>query len=459
MELTNEQKDAIKKIKRDKNIFISGQAGTGKSFLIKYIENYSKTMEKTLYLTASTGCAACLIGGTTLHSWAGVGLGQDPIKKLVRTVRRNFGCMAKWRKTDILVIDEISMISGEYLEKLNAIGKIIRCSQRPFGGIQVIAIGDFFQLPPIAKEDEEHPFCFETDTWNELFNSSHGTSLILKKNMRQTDLFFQEQLKKIRTADIDDEVNKMLWDRVKITKKINGNYGDIMPTKLLPLRKSVDKINETNLEALIQEHKLKEHNYSTEFTFMPDDIEKSFSDEEQIKVQKFVESNGQPQINLRLCVGAQVMLIHNLCIDKGLVNGSRGIIVGFDEENPCVKFLDGKSYTINFNIWNIVHDKGIVEYKQIPLRLAWAVSQHKSQGSSLDMIEVDIGPNIFEYGQTYTTLSRVRSLDGLYITRYAKDRIKSHPKVKEFYKNVKEQLENYVDKSSIERFFSRSHKP
>jgi ATP-dependent DNA helicase PIF1 len=442
MEPTKEQKDAIKRVKNGKNLFITGKAGTGKSFLVKYLEAYAKLADKKYYLTASTGCAACLIGGTTIHSWSGLGYAQDSSERLAKNIRKKYPVLAKWRATEMLIIDEISMISADFLDKLNQVAKMVRRNRQPFGGIQVIAIGDFYQLPPVSKESQSDTnFCFEAECWDELFNSQYGSSIILKTNMRQKDDFFQEQLDKIRLGEIDDEVTKMLMGRLKVTKDLKGQYGDIVPTKLLPLRRSVDEINQTNLDNLISSNSLKTHSYKTEFTYVSDDLENGFTEEEQVKIQDFVKSNCQSQINLKLCVGAQVMLIHNLDIEKGLVNGSRGVIVTFKDGFPCVKFLDGNVYTLNYNVWTIKHEKGFVEYKQVPLRLAWAVSQHKSQGSSLDFIEVDIGPTIFEYGQTYTTLSRVKKLEGLFITKFDKKKIKSHPKVKEFYKNCEKQIE------------------
>lgn len=461
IKFTSEQLKILNAIKDGTNILITGGAGVGKSFLIKAIKHQiDELMHKVVFTTALTGCAACIIEGQTLHSWAGIGLGDASVETLCKKILGPKGGKARkrWRCCDILIIDEISMLKWDLFDKLNMLGKLIRKDSAPFGGIQLIFVGDFCQLPPISDRDDKRRFCFESDDWKKVI----GRTFYMQKNMRQDDVKFQEILRKIRLGICDKDVDKVLMERFIATVKEKGVDKDgemknvdivrdgIVATKLFPTRASVDYINSAKLLGL----KEKIVKYTMEFIYKERMADEPFTGRDKKMIKDMIDKNSQVGLTVEISVGSQVMLLYNMDVDTKMVNGSRGVVESFDEGTgyPMVRFVNGKSYIIEPHEWNYKHAKGDVIYKQMPLKLAWAISQHKSQGMTLDLVEADIGSSIFEYGQTYTTLSRVKTLDGLYITEYDKMRIKCHELVKKFYKDMPvDSLKS--DKKSIEHYF------
>jgi len=406
--LSNDQLRAFESYKNNENIFISGYAGTGKSYLIKNIYDDAIKNGKKIQITAMTGCAAVLLGNAkTLHSWASIGIGNAPIEKLIANIRK-YNKTENWTKLDILVIDEISMMSKALFELLDAIGKKMRKNQKVFGGIQLICCGDFHQLPPVENE-----FCFESPLWDKTFIKQ----VVFKENFRQKgDLEYQTVLNEIREGQVSPESCKLLIECSK--KEITD---EIKPTVLYPTKKFADQINQFELMTIDEE----QHIYLKAFT--PDVNGGPIKDE--LEKQK-----GMYEDKLILKVGSQVMCIANISQDEGIVNGSQGIIIGFVNGYPEVKF---KHITRVIQPHKWINDKyedyGI---SQIPLILSWAITIHKAQGITLDNAMINIGSSVFEYGQAYVALSRLTSREGLYIKSLDIAKIRANPKVIDFYKKI-----------------------
>ncbi len=459
--LTHEQRAVIHHLLQGENLFLTGGGGVGKSYLLSVIYNelptikYEKDVLKStgnvprrirIQMCALTGCAALLLGNKTktLHSWAGIGLGKGTVQELFVKIRRNSRAMRHWLCTDLLVIDEVSMMTAELFTKLNELAKKIRCNSKPFGGIQVLLVGDFFQLPPVCKSEEGGvTFAFETDTWKDVITSTIELTIL----QRQKDPLFQKILSEARWGKLSDGSCSILQSRMNLDWQSNR----IRPTLLFPRRSEVDLINETNLRSLTDEH----YHYHTRFLF-DGKLPANFTEEDpdfQKAVQRF-DSESPYAIDLELALNAQVMLIANVNPDAGLVNGSRGVVVGFTGAMnlPIVEFINGAKCPIGQHSWPI-EEYEFVSRSQIPLRLAYAVTIHKSQGSSLDCALIDIGSGIFEFGQSYVALSRLRSLEALYVYDFNPRAFRAHPRVKEFYqhlvvKPIPDPLPDIVDSSA-----------
>jgi ATP-dependent DNA helicase PIF1 len=440
MELSKEQQIAFDKYVQGHNIFITGPGGSGKSALIRLINDHAYKKFKGIYVTALTGCAAVLLNckAKTLHSWAGIGLGNGTIEQLVTKIKKNKFAKALWKSTDILVVDEVSMMSLKMFNVLNAIGKAVRNNPNPFGGIQLIFSGDFFQLPPVGDKDESDTqrFCFESEDWNTVFRPHCQIQLI--KIFRQTDEIYSTILNQIREGKIRRKSNDLLLEYVG--RPFAANLV-AEPTKLFPTRAKVENINNTKMTALQSDEKEFKIKYlkDLEMTRAERAIRCDYTDKDIQMELEFLSSNLICEKEMKLKVGAQVMSIINIQSDRGLdvCNGSQGIITGFCAISGCpqVKFNNGIEMIMTRNVWQSDKIPGI-GVSQVPLILAWALTIHKSQGATLDAAEIDVGSGIFECGQTYVALSRVKSLDGLYLTSFDASKIRINRKVKEFYDNL-----------------------
>jgi ATP-dependent DNA helicase PIF1 len=443
MDLNEEQSAAFDAVQRGTNIFLTGPAGSGKSFLIRRIMEWADAMKKPLAVTALTGCAALLISNKakTLHSWAGIGLGRESVETLVASINKNPHAKRRWKRTEILIIDEISMMTPELFEKLDAIGKRIRCSTKPWGGIQLIICGDYFQLPPVMKGLSGEAtgvgrFAFESPVWS----TSDLMPIILTKIKRQTDPAFQKLLNECRIGEPSTETIALLKSRQGLDWKSQM----IKPTLLFSRNADVDAINEKNIAALGKP--LRIYEALTEIVRNPEypDIAVPFGDDlERIVTKLDNDANYAPHVEL--CIGAQVMLLVNKDLEEGLVNGSRGVITEFSTSGfPVVQFLHGDPVMIDYHEW-ISNDCPHIIRKQIPLRVAYAVTIHKSQGATLDCALVDIGKSTFEYGQAYVALSRVRDLNSLYIHGLDPSKIKAHPTVVKFYTHLMDEAASLAE--------------
>lgn len=426
--LTDEQQRAYTLVEQGRSIFITGPGGTGKSFLLKTMAEFIPDRTgKQMAVTAMTGCAALLIGrfAKTLHAWAGIGLGRDSAPALAAAIRRSRKTYLRWMGTEILIIDEVSMMTPELLEKLSDVAKLIRRNQAPFGGLQVVFVGDFYQLPPVTKE-AEIPFLFESPLWKELV----AETVVLSKIQRQSDPVFHKILDEARRGCLSEESLQVLKGR----SKVSWQELRIKPTLLFTRRYDVDLVNERNLSALKGAKNL----FKAETVFTPVETTAGLTTNSP-EVKRLIEKmdRDSPYMpELLLAVGAQVMLLVNLDFDQGLVNGSRGIVVGFDPSGaPLVEFKNGRCLPVPISSWECPELEGLLR-KQIPLKLAYAITIHKAQGATLDCALIDIGTSTFEFGQAYVALSRVKDLNSLYVWDVEPTAFKAHPKVVSFYDSL-----------------------
>jgi len=423
--LTELQQKAYDYMVRGENIFLTGPAGTGKSLVIHtFKELYGR--QKNIAITSTTGVSAIVIGGTTVHSYLGIGLGTGTVDDLVAKITKNSKIRQRWTSLDVLVIDEVSMLSAELFDKLEQVARIVRrvglprvmheqVPERPFGGIQLILSGDFLQLPVVG---EDNRFCFESESWNKCIDHT----IELTENMRQADQEFQAILGDLRYGKLTKKGRKLLESKIGIELK---NDLGIKPTRIYTTNACVDAMNEKELDKLSADNEF--YQYDMEIYFY------EFVQDREQAIEKYRKNSLAPE-RLQLCKGAQVMLLHNLDVSAGLANGSRGVVVDFIEGLPVVRFLNGVECAIDFYCWEIEEGKKkIVRITQMPLKLAWSVTCHKVQGCTLDYAEVDLS-NIFAYGQVYVALSRVKSADSLSIIEINFDAIRAHPKALEFYK-------------------------
>jgi len=454
MNFSNEQKIAFNKYIQRENIFITGPGGTGKSTLIKEIQLDATKRGFNIQVCALTGCAAVLLQckAKTIHSWSGIGLGNGPIYSTMKKVSGNRYKKKIWKEIDILIIDEVSMMSQKLFELLDSIGKEIRKNNKPFGGIQVIFLGDFYQLPPVGDKDDPDTtrYCFESILWNRTFEMENIVQL--KKIFRQTDETYTKILNQLREGRIKQSSNKILLGLVG--KKINADTV-ILPTKLFPTRNKVDAINNYEMDKLGTEeveYKLKymrsipftENNFPS-VSVTPEKIENELSS---------IHSNLICNDTVKLKIGAQVMCIVNIEVPDGemICNGSQGIIIKFSSSKlPVVKFTNGIEMEMKYHTWQseIIPGIGVT---QIPLILAWALTIHKSQGATMDTAEIDVGSGIFECGQTYVALSRVKSLEGLYLSSFDPNKILINKKVRKFY----DELNSYEVNKDFQKFASKT---
>ena len=416
LSLSNSQRLAVDKIAGGKNVFITGPAGTGKSFLLNYIKEEYR--DSGLHITASTGISAINVGGQTLHSWAGLGLGNMPLNEILRNICsvRGMHMRKKLRSAKMLAIDEISMIPAHIFDLLNELLKTVRNNQDPFGGIQLILFGDFLQLPPVNRGNGETFFCFESKAWEE----SDIDVVVLKEIYRQSDSELVNMLNNLRFGDITKHDIELLRSRFKQEDPDKTFEATILGTHNI----QIEKINIAKLKDL----NTNEKTFKAKFEGKPEKIE-------------FLKKNCIAPENLALKINSQVMMLKNTYAKEGVMNGSIGIVREFDSKKgyPIVEFTNGSCIKIVPEEWCIEkfnENTAEVEVEammiQIPLILAWAITVHKSQGMTLEKIRCNLG-SAFAEGQVYVAVSRVKTLNGLFIDSFNINNVKANKKVIEFY--------------------------
>ncbi|XP_017097876.2 ATP-dependent DNA helicase PIF1 [Drosophila bipectinata] len=419
LKLSEEQMEVLRACTSGKNVFFTGSAGTGKSFLLRRI--ISALPPDGTIATASTGVAACLIGGTTLHAFAGIGGGDANMKRCLELASRPVSAQT-WRKCKRLIIDEISMVDGQFFEKIEAVARHIRRNDRPFGGIQLILCGDFLQLPPVVKSEfgstpnsaPQQRFCFQSSAWETCIQNVYE----LKQVHRQSDPEFVKILNHLRIGHVNESITTRLAATSK--QKIEGN--GILATQLCSHTNDANSINESKLENLGGDKVL----------FKADDSDPSMS--------KQLDQQIQAPSQLFLKVNAQVMLLKNINISNGLVNGARGVVVRMDKDLPVVRFKNNQEYICKHEKWIIkTPTGGLITRRQVPLKLAWAFSIHKSQGLTLDCVEMSLS-KVFEAGQAYVALSRAKSLQSIRILDFDPKQVWANPQVLQFYKGFRRKL-------------------
>ena len=383
-----DQKTALKILHSGENVFITGQAGSGKTFLLNKFINEARKKGKTVAVTATTGLAATHLNGTTIHSWSGMGVANSisgNFYSKIRKPRRENIC-----ETDILIIDEISMLHDYRLDMVNAILKKIRKNNSPFGGIQLVMSGDFFQRPPINRYDDEFKGGFVTESvaWRQA-----GLKICyLNEQHRQADEELSAILTAMRTNNLKRDQVQTLLDRIDAEAPSNE-----IVTKLYTTNRDVDIINKKELA------KIKGKSY--------------FYSQETEGTKHYVEVLRRAILAapiLELKKGAHVMSIKN-SPDGKYVNGSLGEVVDFKYGDPVVKFNNGNTVRIKTSEWNLADGEIVLaSIEQVPLKLAWAITVHKSQGMTLDGAEIDLS-RAFVEGMGYVALSRVKNLHSLYL--------------------------------------------
>ena len=384
------QSDALDILKTGANIFLTGEPGAGKSHTVREYVKYLQSHGIAVALTASTGIAATHIGGMTIHSWSGLGIRKFISRRECKELATNAALAKRVRGASVLIVDEISMLEAAMLDAIDLICREVRNTELPFGGLQAVFVGDFFQLPPVSRQDEAPArFAFAARSWAD----AGLTTCYLSEQHRQDDPTFLEVLSALRRGTIAEDHIGHLHARRK-----TSDDKDI--TKLYSHNADVDHINTAKLRTLLSKEKT--------YTMTSSGNAKL--------VEQMMRGCLSPE-KLTLKIGARVMFARNNPIE-GFVNGSMGDVVDFDVETkyPVVQMASGRIVTVQPGMWSIDGDGGvpIALLRQIPLRLAWAMTVHKSQGMTLDKAYIDLG-TAFAYGQGYVALSRVKSLEGLFL--------------------------------------------
>lgn len=397
IDIEDEYNELLNAVKSGNNVLLHSPAGFGKTTLTKRLVQELRHEGWTCAVTALTGIAALNLGGSTLHSWAGIGLGKEDASRLAAKVGKSGPAAKRWLMTKVLIIDEISMMSDELFEKLDEVGRFVRCNGDTFGGLKILASGDFLQLPPVSGN-----WVFSSDLWGKM----DWIPIQPMKPLRFIDPDYTELLMRIRTGTHTKKDTELLKSRVLPPVAKDG----IIPTRIFPLRKEADDVNTIELKKI----KAPEHEYVAFDEYFAAVADKALDE--------------LAPLHLVLKVGAQVMLRFNADIERGLVNGSRGVVLDTTDESVMVQFANGIKKELHPHTWSITNQRGdnIATRTQIPLILAWACSTHKAQGVTLDSAVCALGKSVFADGQAYVALSRVRSSDGLYLTEFDPKCIKAN---------------------------------
>lgn len=389
------------------NILLLGPGGCGKTYCINKFVELAEECGKIVATTAATGVAAINVNGSTLHRFFGIGLGQGEPEQLISLVKKNKTALKRIKSTQILIIDEISMVGAKLFSKLNSVAKFIRRSEKPFGGMRLIVAGDFLQLPPV-KDD----WVFKSSVWEEM----QFKPLFMTEPKRYNDLKFYETLMRARIGKInEDDLTKFKERQTAYNEYLNKKETlQVKPTILYSLKCDVDLINQAEMEK-IAEIGCK---YVAADTLVPK--------EKDVKIDwyKPILDDLAPQT---LCFkkGAQVMITRNLDVEAQICNGTRAVITDMNPETITVRLRNGEDLTIDKMPFTYEDNRGIVTRAQFPLILAFALTIHKSQGSTLDFCIVDLGSEVFSPGQAYVALSRVRNWNSLLLSNFYKKSIRA----------------------------------
>ncbi len=410
------QEEALKILKAGRNVYLTGAAGSGKTFVLnKYIE-YLHERGVAVAVTASTGIAATHLGGTTIHSWSGIGIKDDLSSNEIEGLIQKESLFKKYEKNRVLIIDEVSMLRPKMFDALNRLAKAMKRNDLPFGGMQVVLSGDFFQLPPVVRYGEESLYIDASESWRDM----DIRICYLEEQHRQVDDDLSSILNEIRNGEISGSTYELL-EGLRGVKNTNG----FRPTRLHTHNIDVDTVNEVELEKIDEDEKI----FNIKTYGRPSAVDGL--------VKGLLASE-----TLRLKKNAIVMFVKNN-FEAGYVNGTLGTVVGFDYGLPVIETFTGKTIKVEPETWEIIDDGKIVaSAEQLPLRLAWAITVHKSQGMSLDAAEIDLSKS-FVPGQGYVALSRLRSLDGLTLLGINNTALQIDPYVVELNKWLKKESEKW----------------
>ena len=412
------QSQALSILKTGASVFLTGEPGSGKTHTVNRLAAYLREQGIEPAITASTGIAATHIGGVTIHSWGGIGIKTKLDKYALNKIASSKHIARRIRRAKILIIDEVSMLSAETLSMIDAVCREIKQCPEPFGGMQIVLVGDFFQLPPIVRAGAENSaqstfieepsarFAYDSPAWAR----ANPVVCYLTEQYRQDDYNFLSILSSIRRNSFSDNQLRHIE-----TRKIERHSTPDGAPKLFSHNVDVDRVNDEMLAKLPGEPQ----------TF------DMFSRGPEALITALKKGCLSPE-TLCLKVGATVMFTKNNP-KKGFANGTLGKIEGFDKEScyPMVKIRSGRRIEVEPMDWT-VEENGKVRGRitQLPLRLAWAITIHKSQGMSLDEATMDLS-QVFEFGQGYVALSRVRRLSGLHLLGWNERTFRVHPEVSE----------------------------
>lgn len=401
-----------------RSVFLTGAPGAGKTYVLNEFIRLATYEGKNVAVTASTGIAATHIGGMTIHSWSGLGIKEFLTEHDMQWLAGNDRLVKRYNAADVLVIDEVSMLHGRRLDMVNQAAKLLRKSDQPFGGLQVVLVGDLFQLPPISRGGEAADFVHLSAAWQEL----DPRVCYLTEQHRQAGDALLDLLEAMRRGDVHELHEAALRERLE---RRPGEHEVV--TRLYSHNMDVDSINARHLRALTDVGRMYRMRTSGQ----------------KPKIEQLVKSLLAPE-ELELKLGAEVMFVANN-FPSGYVNGTRGRVVAFDGEVPVVELQNGREVRVESFSWKLDEDgKTKAEVAQLPLRLAWAITIHKSQGMSLDAAEIDLSRS-FTPGMGYVALSRVRSFDGVYLAGINQMALAMHPAIFAFdaeLRDVSEGLAN-----------------
>lgn len=395
------QERALDILKTGANVFLTGEPGAGKTHVINQYIAWLEAAGLNVAVAASTGIAATHIGGMTIHSWSGIGIKDSLSPQDLDAISSREKIVNRAKKAHVLIVDEISMLDGKVVDMVDKVLKTVRQSEEAFGGVQVVFVGDFFQLPPVTRQGDMMRYAFESNAWLGL----KPLVCYITEQYRQDDEMLLSLLASIRKNEIEEDHYTLLQEQTEIA------FEQIEPTRLYTHNADVDAVNAQKLNELPGSGK----KYQMQGTGRKQLIE------------GLVKNCLSPEA-LILKEDAMVMCTKNN-FEAGYVNGTLARVVGFEETLPIIETADGMRITVRPTTWEMVEDKKILaSIEQLPLRLAWAITVHKSQGMSLDAAEIDLS-RAFVYGQGYVALSRVRTLDGLKVLGMHPNALQVDPKV------------------------------
>lgn len=413
------QAAALEILKTGGNVFLTGEPGSGKTYVINQYIAWLNAAGLSVAVTASTGIAATHVGGMTIHSWSGIGVRDQLTPYDLDKIATNEKVNRRLKKAHVLIIDEVSMLDGKILDMVNQVAKSIRGRTDAFGGLQIVFVGDFFQLPPVTRNGDIMRYAFTSEAWKE----AQPLICYLSEQHRQEDSLFLGLLKSIRQDEVEEDHYTLLSEQTSIA------YENIEPTKLYTHNADVDAFNNQKLTGLrgnLRGFQMKGQGA-------------------KILVESLARNCLSPE-TLELKEEAMVMFTKNN-FEKGYVNGTLGRVIDFDARDgwPIVKTSDGRTIKAETASWEVVEDGKVkAQIEQVPLRLAWAITVHKSQGMSLDAAEIDLS-RAFVYGQGYVALSRVRTLAGLKLSGMNPNALTVDPRVIEADKRFKEESSDAED--------------
>ena len=453
--LSAEQQEALDRFKNGENVFISGPGGSGKSHLIHHL--FQEHTRNPMQITSTTGCSSVLLSNhlgmgvvKTINSWPGIKLCKGDSETIIQSVLNNHYSVKTWKKIKTLIVDEVSMLSSKMFDILETLGRKTRKNSLPFGGIQVVFLGDMYQLPPVQEAGDvaSGMFCFESLRWYDVFPRSNHISLV--RIYRQQDATFQEILNQVRIGELSTENAQLLKNMIG---RPYGNHNGIVPMRILPTRAQVNAVNETEYDKVTEVEHVFQGKLATDVRIFVEN-EKVIPQDQWLRGTSLSPQALQFESNslklntpvedcIQLKIGVPVMCLVNLDMETGIVNGSMGIVVDFVKQTkvpvttnlliPIVKFTNGIQRAMGIHTWQHNEYPNIC-YSQIPLCLSYSSTIHKLQGSTLDLAEMNLGGSVFADGQIYVGFSRVKTLDGLYLTAFHPNKIRVNEKVKAFYR-------------------------